>query len=525
MKIICDKTLLSAAIDGVSRAVTPRSTTPALEGILLKAEGFNLTLTGYDMELGIVTTIEANVLEAGDIVLNAKLLNDMVRRMPAGQISISVADNGKTTIQGGVAQFEIQSMPAADFPQLPNTGAEDTLTIKTGMFREMIERTLYAVSQDEKRPAHTGELFEIEPDRLTVVALDGFRLAIVDRNVKANKEIRIIVPGKTMNEVLRLLANDDEADVHISANRRYIVFNTAGYTIMSRLIEGEFLNYRNVIPEGFRTQAVLDTKGFIETIERASLIITERLKNPLRITFTEGKVIVRCQTSLGRVIVRVYVEVFRGTPMILQAVFIYYGLPYFTGTLVQWPSVFLAALLVVSINTGAYMAESVRGGFLSIDPGQTEGAKAIGMNHVQTMTSVILPQAIRNIIPQIGTNFIINIKDTSVMFIISFTEFFAVHRSITGLNLMYFPSATIEMIGYLCMTLLASFILRLIEHLLDGSANYELVQADRLTLAAGTYRHPSRKKRHAPKPPMTDEDRAVLKESMKNRNFSSRGDR
>lgn len=301
MKIICDKTLLSAAIDGVSRAVTLRSTVPVLEGILLKAEGFTLTLTGYDLELGIVTTIEANVLEPGEIVLNAKLLSDMVRRMPAGQISISSADNGKTTIQGGVAQFEIQSMPASDFPQLPNTGAEDTLTIKTGMFREMIERTLYAVSQDEKRPAHTGELFEIQPDRLTVVALDGFRLAIVDRKVQANKEIRIIVPGKTMNEVLRLLANDDEAEVHISANRRYIVFNTAGYTIMSRLIEGEFLNYKNVIPEGYRTQAVLDTKGFVETIERASLIITERLKNPLRITFTDGKVIVRCQTSLGRV--------------------------------------------------------------------------------------------------------------------------------------------------------------------------------------------------------------------------------
>ena len=302
MKIICDKTLLSAAIDGVSRAVTLRSTVPVLEGILLKAEGFSLTLTGYDMELGIVTTIEANVLEPGDIVLNAKLLSDMVRRMPAGQISISVADNGKTTIQGGVAQFEIQSMPAADFPQLPNTGAEETLTIKTGTFREMVERTLYAVSQDEKRPAHTGELFEIAADKLTVVALDGFRLAIVERPVTANKEIRIIVPGKTMNEVLRLLANDDEAEVRICANRRFVVFITAGYTIMSRLIEGEFLNYRNVIPEGYRTQAVLDTKGFIETIERASLIITERLKNPLRISFTEGKVIVRCQTSLGRVV-------------------------------------------------------------------------------------------------------------------------------------------------------------------------------------------------------------------------------
>ncbi len=302
MKIICDKTLLSAAIDGVSRAVTLRSTVPVLEGILLKAEGFSLTLTGYDMELGIVTTIEANVLEPGDIVLNAKLLSDMVRRMPAGQIIISVADNGKTTIQGGVAQFEIQSMPATDFPQLPNTGAEETLTIKTGTFREMVERTLYAVSQDEKRPAHTGELFEIAADKLTVVALDGFRLAIVERPVTANKEIRIIVPGKTMNEVLRLLANDDEAEVRICANRRFVVFITAGYTIMSRLIEGEFLNYRNVIPEGYRTQAVLDTKGFIETIERASLIITERLKNPLRISFTEGKVIVRCQTSLGRVV-------------------------------------------------------------------------------------------------------------------------------------------------------------------------------------------------------------------------------
>ncbi|HJB59476.1 MAG TPA: DNA polymerase III subunit beta [Candidatus Faecalibacterium faecipullorum] len=302
MKIICDKTLLSAAIDGVSRAVTPRATLPVLEGILLKAEGFTLTLTGYDLEMGIVTTIEANVLEPGDIVLNAKLLSDMVRRMPAGQIDISVADSGKTTIQGGVAQFEIQSMPAADFPQLPNTGAEDTLTVKTGVFREMVERTLYAVSQDEKRPAHTGELLEIQPDKLTVVALDGFRLAIVEREVTANKDIRIIVPGKTMTEVLRLLANDDEAEVRICANRRYIVFMTAGYTIMSRLIEGEFLNYKNVIPDGCRTEAVLDTKAFIETIERASLIITERLKNPLRITFTDGKVIVRCQTSLGRVV-------------------------------------------------------------------------------------------------------------------------------------------------------------------------------------------------------------------------------
>jgi len=196
--------------------------------------------------------------------------------------------------------------------------------------------------------------------------------------------------------------------------------------------------------------------------------------------------------KLIRVLVRVYVEVFRGTPMVLQAVFIYYGLPYFTNNAVHFESVWLAAILIVSINTGAYMAESVRGGIISIDPGQTEGAKAIGMTHVQTMTKVILPQALRNIMPQIGNNFIINVKDTSVMFIISFTELFAAHRYIVGVNNMYFPSAAIEMVAYLTMTLLASWILRWLERRLDGPDSYELVQTDPLVMTAGTYSHPKR---------------------------------
>ncbi len=196
--------------------------------------------------------------------------------------------------------------------------------------------------------------------------------------------------------------------------------------------------------------------------------------------------------KLIRVVVRIYVEVFRGTPMVLQAVFIFYGLPYFTDNAMRFSSVWAAAILIVSINTGAYMAESVRGGIISIDPGQTEGAKAIGMTHVQTMLYVILPQALRNILPQIGNNFIINVKDTSVMFIISFTEFFAFHRYITGVNNMYFPSAAIEMIGYLTMTLIASFLLRWVEKKMDGNDSYELVQADQLTMTAGTYNHPEK---------------------------------
>lgn len=195
---------------------------------------------------------------------------------------------------------------------------------------------------------------------------------------------------------------------------------------------------------------------------------------------------------LIRVIVRIYVEVFRGTPMVLQAVFIYYGLPYFSNNTLAFADVWSAAILIVSINTGAYMAESVRGGIISIDPGQTEGAKAIGMTHVQTMTNVILPQALRNIMPQIGNNFIINVKDTSVMFIISFTEFFAAHRYIVGVNNMYFPSAAIEMVGYLTMTLAASIILRWVEKRMDGADSYELVQVDSLTMTAGTYSHPDR---------------------------------
>ena len=203
----------------------------------------------------------------------------------------------------------------------------------------------------------------------------------------------------------------------------------------------------------------------------------------------------RAVLRIIRIVVRVYVEVFRGTPMVLQAVFIYFGLPYFTDAQMQFKGnsgMWIASIIVVSINTGAYMAESVRGGIMSIDAGQTEGAKAIGMTHLQTMLYVILPQAVRNIIPQIGNNFIINIKDTSVMFVIGFIQNFAQHRNIIGVNNMSFQSATIEMIGYLCLTLIASFLLRALEKRLDGADSYELVNVDPLVMTAGTYSHPDR---------------------------------
>ena len=301
MKFECEKSLLASAIEGVSRAITNRSAIPVLEGIYLKAEGFNLTLTGYDMEMGITTTIECNVLVPGETVLEAKLLLSMVSRMPAGDVRIELTDEGQAIISGGVAEFEIPAMNASDYPSLPVTGADNSMTIPTSMMRELIEKTIYAVSQDDKKPAHTGELFVIEPGSLTIVALDGYRLAIIQRNVECTRDIRIIIPAKTLQELLKIMGGPDDP-VKIDANRRYVVFTTNGYTIMSRLIEGDFLNYESVIPKDKRTRVTVDCKTFISTIERASLIITERLKNPLRITFAEDKITVRCQTPLGKVV-------------------------------------------------------------------------------------------------------------------------------------------------------------------------------------------------------------------------------
>ena len=183
-----------------------------------------------------------------------------------------------------------------------------------------------------------------------------------------------------------------------------------------------------------------------------------------------------------RFLLSAYVEIFRGTPMIVQSVFIFYGYAMVTGNPMGiWP----AAILIVSVNTGAYMAETVRGGIMSIDPGQTEGAKAIGMTHFQTMLYVIFPQTLRNIMPQIGNNLIINIKDSSVLFIIGFMELFYRGKSATGVNYQYFATYTIVMVLYFIMTFFVSRLLRLWERKLDGPANYDLATTDTLAHTSG----------------------------------------
>lgn len=195
---------------------------------------------------------------------------------------------------------------------------------------------------------------------------------------------------------------------------------------------------------------------------------------------------------LVKLLLNIYVEVFRGTPMMAQAMFIYFGsAAVFNINMSMW----FAAFFIVSINTGAYMAETVRGGILSIDAGQTEGAKAIGMTHVQTMLNVILPQALRNIMPQIGNNLIINIKDTCVLSIIGTVELFYTTKGVAGALYTYFEAFTIAMVIYFIMTFTCSRILRIWEKKMDGPDSYDLATTDTLAHTSGMYRYPDAKKR------------------------------
>lgn len=311
MKLECDKSSLAEAISNVSRAVTMRSSVPTLEGILFKAEGNTLTLTGYDLEMGITTQIDAQIRDEGEVVLSAKLIGDMIRRLPSERVEIECNETLITTIKGGITEYNITGIFAADYPELPvsafQQGNEDnrngvlpTVEMDAQVLREMIETTIYAVSQDDKKPANNGEKFVLEDGRLTLVALDGFRLAVCERPVKGEQEVALVIPAKTLNEVARLIGDSDEK-IRISSSKRYIVFSLGGYTIISRLLDDAFLDYKKTINPTHLTRVVVDVKEFSSSIERASLIITERLKNPLRITFDEN-LTVRCQTELGKVV-------------------------------------------------------------------------------------------------------------------------------------------------------------------------------------------------------------------------------
>ncbi|MDD6489832.1 MAG: DNA polymerase III subunit beta [Clostridia bacterium] len=299
MKFQCSRQKLNEAVTNVQRAVSTKSTIPALEGILIKAADNKITLCGYDLEIGITTTIDADVRENGSAVLTAKLFAEIIRKMPEDTITIETDEKLIAYISGGKAEYKIIGISDEEYPELPSVNGSDKFNINGGTLRSMISQTIYAVSDKDIKPAHKGSLFEIENGNIKIISVDGYRLAIRTEKIDYNDEKNFIVPGKSLSEVTKLIT-DEEKDVQITVGDRHIVFQIDNYSIITRLIEGEFMNYKAALPKTHSTEMKVNTRQFINAIERMSLLLTERLKSPIRCKIEDGLIKTSCNTSLGQ---------------------------------------------------------------------------------------------------------------------------------------------------------------------------------------------------------------------------------
>lgn len=301
MKFTCEKAVLGEAISVCIHAVAAKSTISVLEGLLITAND-DLTLCGYNFKTGIKKTFSADIAEKGSIVLNAKIFNDIVRKLPDDVIEITCDDHYMTTIRCGMSEFNILGASPEEFPELPSVEKTNGIDLSCRLLRSMIDHTVFAVSDNENKPIHTGSLFEIEQNNLTVVSVDGYRLAMSRQEVKneKNDSLSFVVPGETLKEVSRILPDSDDETVHIYPERKHALFEIDGTLITTRLLEGEFLNYRNAIPNDCTIKLEINVKAIIDCVERVSLIISERLKNPIRCCFEDESLKISCITSLGR---------------------------------------------------------------------------------------------------------------------------------------------------------------------------------------------------------------------------------
>ena len=299
MKFTCEKILLQNAIAVTSRAVSSKSSIPALEGLLLHA-GESLTVSGYDMKTGIRTKVAASISEEGEIVLNARLFGDIIRRMPDDVVTITVDDKLMVRLTCGDADFEILGLSAADYPELPEVEDEFGISLQQRTLRSMIEEVSFAVSTNESRPVHTGALFEIAGDSLTMVAVDGFRLAV--RREKLEKieggAFSFVAPGPALNEV-KSICGDVEDPAAVTLGKRHVLFEVGETELICRRLEGEFLDYKASIPRKNPIAVVADTKALIESIDRVSVVISDKLKSPVRCLFDHDKVLLSARTGNG----------------------------------------------------------------------------------------------------------------------------------------------------------------------------------------------------------------------------------
>lgn len=299
MKFSCEKALLQNAVTVASRAVAQKSSIPALEGLLLHA-GETLTISGYNMQTGIRAKVSADVTESGETVLNARLFGDIIRKMPDDVITFVSDDKQVIHLACGDADFDILGLSAADYPELPEVEDEFSVSLQQKVLRAMIEQTSFAVSTNESRPVHTGALFEITDKGLTMVAVDGFRLAVRKEPLEKidGGVFSFVAPGGALNEVEKICEETEDL-ASVTLGKRHILFEVGDTELICRRLEGEFLDYQNAIPRKNPITVVTETRALIESIDRVSVVISDKLKSPVRCVFDHDKILLSAKTGNG----------------------------------------------------------------------------------------------------------------------------------------------------------------------------------------------------------------------------------
>lgn len=312
MKFICEKENLLLGLNAVSRTSVGRTTTPILEGILLTLKNNQLIMTTNDLEIGMEYTLDnCDAIEEGSTVVECRMFGEIIRKLPNSYITISVNEKNLLVIECEGSIYKLSTMNAEEFPVLPNVNIEKSVHISQRMLKDMIKKTIFAVSAEENRPIFTGCLFEIKNNNMCVVAVDGFRLALRKIMMTYDGNFSAIVPGKYLNEIIKNLQDNDEIiDIGIAKNQA--LFELKNCKIVTRLLEGEFLNYNNVIPEDRETRIKVNKSALQGAVERASIFsITaseKEKKYPIKMFVSLGSVIISCTSQVGDAKEEVIVE-------------------------------------------------------------------------------------------------------------------------------------------------------------------------------------------------------------------------
>lgn len=300
MKLVCSKSNLLNGLQIVSKAVPNKTTMSILECILVDATKNIITLTANDMELGIETTIEGNIVEKGIIALDAKIFLEIVRKLPDSDITIETDSSYKTIITCEKAKFTIIGKSGEDFSYLPVIERENQIIISQFTLKEVVRQTIFSISDNDNNKLMTGELFDINGDELKVVSLDGHRISIRKIQLKNNYDsIKVVVPGKTLNEVSKILPGDAESDVTISFTAKHIVFEFDNTVVVSRLIEGEYFRIEQMLSSDYETKVKVNKKELLNCIDRATLLVKEGDKKPIIINITDESMELKINSILG----------------------------------------------------------------------------------------------------------------------------------------------------------------------------------------------------------------------------------